>query len=109
MQINKREDDKRQREEERRDERGSGDNGRKSEEQGVRKENEEGDSKVVEDVTGWVEVQRRTRRKVVEEGPEGEGEKNYRIDEAKVTLIEISLTDGKVEDVMRQVQKDEDV
>ena len=41
--------------------------------------------------------------------PEGEGEKNYRKDEAKVTPIEMSLTDGKVEDVMRQVQKDEDV
>ena len=121
VQRNKREDAKRQRErereEERRGERGRGDNGRKSEEQGVRNEDEEGDSKVVEDVTGWVEVRRRTRRKVVEEGPEGEGEKNYRkavqifvkVDEAKVTPMEISLTDGKVEDVMRQVQKDEDV
>ena len=32
-----------------------------------------------------------------------------KVDEAKVTPIEVSLTDGKVEDVMRQVQKDEDV
>ena len=53
----------------------------------------------------------------MEEVPEGEGEKNYRkavqifvkVDEAKVTPMEVSLTDGKVEDVMRQVQKDEDV
>ena len=78
VQRNKREDAKRQkeREEERRGEKGRGENRRKSEEQGVRKEDEDGDSKVVEDVTGWVEVRRRTRRKVVEEGPEGEGEKN---------------------------------
>ena len=53
----------------------------------------------------------------MEEGPEGEGEKDYRkavqifvkVDEAKVTPMEVSLTDGKVDDVMRQVQKDEDV
>ena len=33
-----------------------------------------------------------------------------KVDEAKVTSMEVSLTDGKVEDVMRrQVQKDEDV
>ena len=105
----------RDREEERRGEKGRRGNGRRSEEQGLRKEDEEGDSKVVEDVTGWVEVRRRTRREVVEEGPEGEGEKNYRkmvqifvtVDEAKATPMEVSLTDGKVEDVMRQVQKDE--
>ena len=29
--------------------------------------------------------------------------------EAKVTPMEVSLTDGKVEDVVRQTQKDEDV
>ena len=32
-----------------------------------------------------------------------------KVDEAKVTPMDVSLTDGKVEDVMRQVQKDEDV
>ena len=32
-----------------------------------------------------------------------------KVDEAKVTPMEVRLTDGKVEDVMRQVQKDEDV
>ena len=31
------------------------------------------------------------------------------VDEAKVTPMEVSLTDGKVEDVMRQIQKDENV
>ena len=32
-----------------------------------------------------------------------------KVDEAKMTPMEVSLTDGKVEDVMRQVQRDEDV
>ena len=32
-----------------------------------------------------------------------------KVDEAKVTPMDVSLTDGKVEDVVRQVQKDEDV
>ena len=32
-----------------------------------------------------------------------------KVDEAKVTPMEVSLTDGKVEDVMRQIKKDEDV
>ena len=32
-----------------------------------------------------------------------------KVDEAKVTPMEVSKTEDKVEDVMRQVQKDEDV
>ena len=32
-----------------------------------------------------------------------------KVDETKVTPMDVSLTDGKVEDVMRHVQKDEDV
>ena len=32
-----------------------------------------------------------------------------KVDEAKVTPREVHLTDGKVEDVTRQIQKDEDV
>ena len=32
-----------------------------------------------------------------------------KVDEAKVTPMKVSLTDGKIGDVMRQVQKDEDV
>ena len=32
-----------------------------------------------------------------------------KVDEAKVTPMEVSLTDGIVEDVMRQIQIDEDV
>ena len=32
-----------------------------------------------------------------------------KVDEAKVTPMEVSLADDKVEDVMRQIQKDEDV
>ena len=32
-----------------------------------------------------------------------------KVDEAKVTPMDVSLTDGKIEDVIRQVQKGEDV
>ena len=32
-----------------------------------------------------------------------------KVDETKVTPVDVSLTDGKVEDLMRQAQKDEDV
>ena len=32
-----------------------------------------------------------------------------KVDEATAIPMDVSLTDGKVEDVMRQVQKDEDV
>ena len=119
VQRNKREEAKRQgeREEERRGEKGRGENGRRSEEQGVRKEGEKGGSKVVEDVTGWVEVRRRTRRKVVEEGHEGEGEKNCRkavqifvkVDGMKTVLREVSPED-KVQKILNIVSgSDQDV
>ena len=101
---NKKEDVKRQREreEERRGEKGREENGRKSEEKGVRKEDEEGDSKVVKDATGWTVVTRNKRqRKMVQIF--------VKVDEAKVAPMDVSLTDGKIEDVIRQVQKGEDV
>ena len=57
---------------------------------------------VKKDVTGWTVVTRNERqRKMVQIF--------VKVDEAKVTPMEVSLTDGKVEDVMRQIQKDEDV
>ena len=68
------------------------------------KEAEEGGGEQVKkDVTDWVEVRRRTRKKnckmvqifVKVNGP-------------KATPMEVNLTDDKVEDVMRQIQKDED-
>ena len=101
---NKNEDVKRQREkeEERKGEKGREENGRKSEAKGVRKEDEEGDSKVVKDATGWTVVTRNKRqRKMVQIF--------VKVDEAKVTPMDVSLTDGKIEDVIRQVQKGEDV
>ena len=68
----------------------------------VRKEDEEGDSKVVKDATGWTVVTRNKRqRKMVQIF--------VKVDEAKVTPMDVSLTDGKIEDVIRQVQKGEDV
>ena len=61
------------------------------------------DCKQVEkDVTGWTVVTRNKRqRKMVQVF--------VKVDEVKVTPMEVSLTDGKVENVMRQIQKDEDV
>ena len=49
---------------------------------------------VKKDVTGWTVVTRNKRqRKMVQIF--------VRVDEAQVTPMEVSLTDGKVEDVMR--------
>ena len=63
---------------------------------------EEGDTQVKKDVTGWTVVTRNKRqRKMVQIF--------VKVDEAKVTPMDVSLTDGKVEDVIRQVQKGEDV
>ena len=104
VQRNKREDVKRQREreEERRDEKGREENGRKSEEKGVRKEDEKGDSKVVKDVTGWTVVTRNTKQRKL-------AQIFVKVNGSKATPMEVNLTDDKVEDVMRQIQKDEDV
>ena len=68
-------------------------------------------------MTGWVEVQRRTRRKVVEEGHDGEGEKNCRkavqifvkVDGMKTVLREVSPKD-KVQKILNIVSgSDQDV
>ena len=57
---------------------------------------------VKKDATGWTVVTRNKRqRKMVQIF--------VKVDEAKVTLMDVSLTDGKIEDVIRQVQKGEDV
>ena len=92
----------RDREKERRGEKGREENGRKSEEKGVRKEDEEGDSKVVKDVTGWTVVTRNKRQRKM-------AQIFVKVNGSKATQMEVNLTDDKVEDVMRQIQKDEDV
>ena len=51
-------------------------------------------------MTGWTVVTRKQKKMV---------QIFVKVDEAKVTPMEVSLKDGKVEDVMRQIQKDEDV
>ena len=57
---------------------------------------------VKKDATGWTVVTRNKRqRKMVQIF--------VKVDEAKVTPMDVSLTDGKIEDVIRQVQKGEDV
>ena len=81
---------------------------RESVRKGQRGKEEGGDAEeekckqVKKDVTGWTVVTRSKRQKKMVQI-------FVKVDEAKVTPMEVSLTDGKVEDVMRQVQKDEDV
>ena len=95
---------KEEEEEKGREEREKGRKGQRGSGQVVRKEEEreakEGGSELVEkDVTGWTEVTRR-RRKMVQIF--------VKVDGSKVNPMEVSLTDDKVEDVLRQVQNDED-
>ena len=86
-----------EREKGRKGQRGSGQDGRKEEE---RDAEEEERKQVKKDVTGWTVVTRKQKKMV---------QIFVKVDEAKVTPMEVSLKDGKVEDVMRQVQKGEDV
>ena len=102
MQQRERKEEKGQGEEKRRGKKGRKENGRKSEEKGVRKEDEEGDSKVVKDVTGWTVVTRNKRQKKMVQI-------FVKVNGSKATPMEVNLTDDKVEDVMKQIQKDEDV
>ena len=75
--------------------------GERGKEEGRDAEEEE-DKQVKKDVTGWTVVTRNKRqRKMVQIF--------VKVDEAKVIPMDVSLTDGKIEDVMRQVQKGEDV
>ena len=65
------------------------------------REVEEGGSELVEkDVTGWTEVTRKKKRKTVQIF--------VKVDGSKVSPMEVSLTDDRVEDVMRRIQNDED-
>ena len=101
MQQRERKEEKGQGEEKRRGEKRRKENGRKSEEKGVRKEDEEGDSKVVKDVTGWTVVTRNKRQKKMVQI-------FVKVNGSKATPMEVNLTDDKVEDVMRRIQNDED-
>ena len=102
MQQRERKEEKGQGEDDRRGEKGREENGRKSEEKRVRKEDEEGDSKVVKDVTDWTVVTRNKRQRKM-------AQIFVKVNGSKATPMEVNLTDDKVEDVMRQIQKDEDV
>ena len=79
-----------------------GQEGRKKEEE---KEAEEGGGEQVKkDVTDWVGVKRRTRRKRCKMV-----QIFVKVNGSKATPIEVNLTDDRVEeDIMRQVQNDED-
>ena len=92
----RREDQEEKKEEEGQEERQEGE--RRKNEEG--KEAEEGGSEQVKkDVTGWTEVTRKKRRNMVQIF--------VKMNESKVVPMEVSLKDDKVEDVMRQIQKDE--
>ena len=76
--------------------------GRKEDE--VRRESdEEGDKQVKKDVTDWVEVRRRTRRKRCKMA-----QIFVKVNGSKAIPIEVNLTDDTVEDVMKRIQSDED-
>ena len=82
-------------------------NTREKERTGLKKgkegwESEEAEhEQVKKDVTGWTVLTRKMHRKrTVQIFVNGYG--------AKVTPMEVSLTDEKVEDVMKRIQKDED-
>ena len=83
----------------RKGQRGRGQERRKEEEE---KEAEEGrGEQVEEDVTGWTEVTRKKRKKMVQIF--------VKVDGSRVIPMEVSPADDKVEDVMKRIQKDEDV
>ena len=84
-----------------RDQGEEGEKGQEERERGERGKREEGRD-VEEDVTGWTEVTRskKHRKRTVQIF--------VNVDGSKVTPMEVSLTDDKVEDVMKRIQKDED-
>ena len=92
---------------ERKEEKGQGgrEKGRKDEggrvQEGKRKEKER-EAEVKKDVTDWTVVTRnRRQREMVQIF--------VRVNGSKATPMEVSLTDDKVEDVMKRIQSDEDV
>ena len=73
--------------------------GRKRQEQ--KKVEEGADEQVEEDVMGWTEVKRMRRTNTVQIF--------VKVNGSKANLMEVSLTDDKVEDVVRQILSSEDV
>ena len=82
------------------DEKGRNDEGRRGQE-GKRKEKER-ETEVKKDVTDWTVVTRIKRQRKM-------AQILVKVNGSKATPMEVNLTDDKVEDVMRQNQKDEDV
>ena len=70
-------------------------------EEGKREAEKERETEVKKDVTDWTVVTRKKRRKTVQIF--------VKVNGSKASPMEVSLTDDKVEDVVRQAQKDEDV
>ena len=104
--------EKEERGEERRDESGSKENGGRREEQGVRKEGEEGRIKVVEVETDWVAVKRRTRQRSQQQRDEESVKSSRRkfngiqivvkVDNSKTCMIDATPSD-EVSNIMRKI------
>ena len=88
-------------EEKGREERESVRKGEREKEEGREAEGEEC-KQVEKDATGWTVVTRNKRQRKM-------AQIFVKVNGSKVTPMEVNLTDDKVEDVMRQIQKDEDV
>ena len=90
-----------EREKGRKGRKGRGQEGRRKEEE--REAEEGGGEQIKKDVTGWTMVTRSKKQK------QRRAQIFVKVNVSKVTPMEVSLTDDKVEDVMRQVEeKDED-
>ena len=88
-------------EEKGREERESVRKGGRGKKEDGREAEKERETEVKKDVTDWTVVTRKKRRKTVQIFVKADG--------SKVTPMEVSLSDDRVEDVLRQVQNDEDV
>ena len=69
------------------------------------------DKEVDEDVTGWVQVQRKTSRRVVQEGDEDEGGRScemvqifVKVDGSRTIAMDVSQND-KVSDIMKRISR----
>ena len=93
-----------EKEKEEKERKGEGERGQEGRKEEEKEAGEGGGEQIRKDVTDWVEVRRRTRRKNCKMV-----QIFVKVNGSKATPMEVNLTDDKVEDVMRQIQKDEDV
>ena len=85
---------------ERKKERNREGKGGRSEQEEEKEAEEGGNEQVEKGVMGWTEVTRKRRRKTVQIF--------VKVDGSRVTPVEVSPAEDKVEDVLKRIQKDED-